>query len=165
MHQPPIVLSLIVLLVLGSSASSAQVSVTDSVTGVTTELALPPGTRPLSKGRIAWAATLSANLGMGIGHWLIEQRHDGRVFRRTQLAGIVLTVAGTQLGEIVAYPGIALYIGSRAWELADVFVSSAAHNAKVAADRRALDAARKPRVGVLPLIGTGRRGVALSLKF
>ncbi len=172
MHQPPIVLALIVLLALGSSASSAQVTVTDSVTGVTATLALPPGTPTLSNGRIAWAAYVSLNLGMGLGHFIIDQRHDGRVFRYTQLIGIAATVAGLGMGfggheggQLLFFPGLALYAGSRVWEVADIFASSATHNAKVAADRKALAAARQPRLGVLPVIGGARRGLALSANF
>lgn len=170
MHQPRLVLSLIVLLALGSSASSAQISVTDSVTGVTTQLALPPGTPPLSKGKIAKAAIISSYVGMGLGHWIIEQRHDGRVFRRTQVAGLAaatvgLFVAGRASGQLLFWSGVTLYVGSRVVEFADVFTSSATHNAKVAADRQALAAARQPRVGAVPVLGNARRGLALSVKF
>lgn len=172
MHQPAIVLALIVLLALGSSASSAQVTVTDSVTGVTAELALPLGTSTLSKGKIAWAAFVSLEVGMGLGHLLIDQRHDGRVFRHTQLVGLGAAVVGLGMGfggqesgQLLFYPGAALYLGSRVWEFLDIFASSATHNAKVAADRKALAAARQPRLGVLPVIGGARWGLALSVNF
>lgn len=172
MREPFIALTLIALLALGSSASLAQVAVTDSVTGITTELALPLGTRPHSKGKIARAATLRSWFGMGIGHWILEDKQDGQVFRRTQLLGLAAATVGLGMGfggqengKRLFYPGVVVYAGSRVWEFVDVFASSSAHNAKVADDRRALAAARQPRLGVRPIIGRARQGFARSLTF
>jgi len=146
---------------------------------VSSTMFLPGVTPPradsrISNVRLAGAAVVSVYLGLGIGHAIIGYGKAGLFFLQTQgvgaLAfgvGIGMGYAGSNeaVGSTLAYSGAAIYVGSRIWEVVDLLSRAIKHNAKVAGVERALEAARKSRLSVIPVIDQARRGMALSVTF
>lgn len=74
------------------------------------------------------AAAFSALVGFGSGHKLLEAEAGG-TFETTQFAGLgasagglVLAFGGQKVGLVLLYGGIAVFAGSRIWEVVDVIV-------------------------------------------
>jgi hypothetical protein len=138
---------------------------------VSSTMFLPGVTPPradsrISNVRLAGAAVVSVYLGLGVGHAIIGYSKAGRFFLGTQGVGALATAAGIVMGgETLAWSGATIYVGSRLWEVVDLLSRAIRHNAKVAGGERMLEAAKKPRLSVIPVIDQGKRGMALSVTF
>lgn len=133
----------------------------------------PRGDSRISNVRLGGAAVMSVYLGWGVGHAIIGYGKAGRICPQTQGVGVLAMGVGIVGGYAgnkslclpLAYSGFTIYVGSRLWEVVDLLSCAVRHNAKVARGERALEAARNRRLGVIPVIDQGRRGMTLSVTF
>ena len=115
------------------------------------------------------AIVVSSMIGLGLGHHVMGFSNVGRTFFLTQGAGVGLMVVGLGLwndaGGVAFFGGMALYVGSRVWEFADVVIRPTVHNARIDAAAEATNGQRGPQARLSPVFSGGRQGLALSVSF
>lgn len=137
----------------------------------------PEKQKPSGVARVS-ATAVSLSLGLGIGHFMLGYSKQGRAFGITQLAGLASGVAGIAIGlsawnshdsglkDVIAAPllfgGLALYAGSRVWELVDVIVRSGADRQS---NDKSMNAEEASSIEVTPFVQAEHSGVALRFRF
>ena len=115
------------------------------------------------------AIVVSSMIGLGIGHHVMGFSNVARTFFLTQGAGVGLMFVGFGLGDdaggVAFFGGMALYVGSRVWEFADVVIRPTVHNARIDAAADASNRQRGPQARLSPVFSGGRQGLALSISF
>jgi tetratricopeptide (TPR) repeat protein len=132
--------------------------------------------QPISAGRRVGGFILTYAVGFGSGHAVVGKYSEaGKYFTMGELGGFALATGGLGIafsgcGEcggaapLLFYAGFGSFLVARIWEIVDVVVRPAQHNAAVDAARKAA-AASSLGLTLAPIIQNGRRGIGVGMRF